>query len=363
MEEWGKRTLILRVNSEEPESEKIRIAAEVIRKGGLVAFPTETVYGLGADALNESAVKKIYLAKNRPMDNPIIVHVAEKSEVYKLAKKVPEIAEKLMNTFWPGPLTIVLEASEIVPKITSGGLKTVAIRMPKHKVALELIRLSETPIAAPSANLAGKPSPTSAEHVIRDLYGRIDVIIDAGSTAVGLESTVLDLTTDIPQILRPGGVTYEDLKRVLGKVEVHPSALAKKEVEVEEVKSPGMKHRHYAPNAEMLVVEGEIEAMVEKINELAKDFSNRGKKVGILATDETLNRYSGIWTLRSLGSRRNLDIVAKNLFKLLRELEDEKVDVIIAEGFPEEGMGLAIMNRLRKASNYNVVFAEKKFKN
>ncbi|MEM1957159.1 MAG: L-threonylcarbamoyladenylate synthase [Archaeoglobaceae archaeon] len=361
MEHREKRTLILRINSEKPEIEKIRIAAEVIRKGGLVAFPTETVYGLGADALNELAVKKIYLAKNRPFDNPTIVHVAERSEVYKLAKKVPEIAEELMNYFWPGPLTLVLEASEIVPRVTRGGLETVAIRMPRHKVALELIKQSRTPIAAPSANLAGRPSPTSAEHVIRDLHGKIDVILDAGSTVLGLESTVLDLTSEIPQILRPGSVSYEDLKRVIGKVEVHPAVLAKRELEFE-ARSPGMKHRHYAPNAEMVVVEGETEAMVEKVKEIAMNFSEQGKKVGILATDETLDRYPKKWVVKSLGTREDLGSVAKNLFKLLRELENE-VDVIIAEGFPEKGVGLAIMNRLRKASNYNVVVAEKSVKN
>lgn len=354
-EDWRKRTLILRINSEKPEEEKIRIAAETIRKGGLVAFPTETVYGLGADALNESAVRKIYLAKTRPFDNPTIVHVADKGDVYRLAKKVPELAKKLMDAFWPGPLTIVLEASEIVPEITRGGLETVAIRMPRHKVALELIKLSGTPIAAPSANLAGKPSPTSAEHVIKDLYGKIDIILDSGPTAVGVESTVLDLTCEIPHILRPGGVTYEELKRFISNVEVHPSVLAKNEVEHQKARSPGMKYRHYAPKAEMLLVEGDLEKAVKKIKTLAEEYSKLGYRVGILATDETLHEYSNIWLVKSLGSRRNLESVARNLFRLLRELDDENVDIIIAEGFPHNGIGLAITNRLRKAANYKIV--------
>lgn len=347
------RTLIIKVDSENPEREKIRIAADVIKKGGLVAFPTETVYGLGADALNEVAVKKIYLVKNRPLDNPTIVHIADKSEVYRLAENVPEIVEKLMNTFWPGPLTIVLKASDLVPRITTGGLETVAIRMPRHRVALELIKLSGTPIAAPSANLAGRPSPTTAEHVIRDLYGKIDVILDAGETMVGLESTVLDLSSEVPQILRPGAVTFEELKNVLGNVEIHPAATGM-EIEIKEVKSPGMKHRHYAPNTEMLLIEGDVKAVVEKINELAKSFIAQGKKVGILATDETLNRYSENLIVKSLGSREDLETVARNLFRALRELENE-VDVILAESFPEEGIGLAIMNRLRRASGRRIV--------
>jgi L-threonylcarbamoyladenylate synthase len=349
-----KETLILKVDYEKPDGEKINLAAEVIRRGGLVAFPTETVYGLGADALNPDAVREIYTVKMRPLDNPIIVHVASKNDVYRLAESIPERAEKLMDIFWPGPLTLVLKASRIVPRVITGGLDTVAIRMPKHKVALALIRASETPIAAPSANLAGKPSPTVAEHVIQDLYGRIDVIIDAGPTNIGVESTVLDLTCDPPQILRPGGATYEELRNVLGEVDIHPSALAKSDLHVERARSPGMKHKHYAPKAEMILVEGEFYLIVGKIRELAEQHTKAGRKVGVLATDESMSNYK-VGIVKSLGSRRDLSLAAKNLFKVLREFDEEGVDLIIAEGFPQEGLGLAIMNRLRRAANYNII--------
>ncbi|MEM1550576.1 MAG: L-threonylcarbamoyladenylate synthase [Candidatus Bathyarchaeia archaeon] len=349
-----KKTIILKVDRDNPDLEKIRLAADIIRKGGLVAFPTETVYGLGADALNPDAVKEIYIAKMRPLDNPIIIHITKKEDVYKLAVHVPERVENLIEVFWPGPLTLVLKASDIVPKVTTGGLDTVAIRMPKHKVALALIREAERPIAAPSANLAGKPSPTLAEHVIQDLYGRIDAIIDAGQTNIGIESTVLDLTCNPPQILRPGGVTYEDLRAVLGEVSIHPAAIAKGEIQVEHARSPGIKYRHYAPKAEMLVVEGELRSVIRKIKELAEHYNESGKKVGILATDESFEEYT-LGIVKSIGSRKNLSFVAKNLFKLLRELDEEGVDLIIAEGIPQENLGLAIMNRLRKAAGYNII--------
>jgi len=352
-----KNTIVLKIDSENPENEKIMLAANIIRSGGLVAFPTETVYGLGADALNPEAVRGIYLAKMRPPDNPLIVHIANKEDVYRLAEEIPEKAEILMSRFWPGPLTLVLKASNIVPKVTTGGLDTVAIRMPKHKVALALIKASETPIAAPSANLAGKPSPTIAEHVIQDLYGRIDLILDAGPTSIGVESTVLDLTHDPPQILRPGGVTYEDLKGALGEVIIHPAAIARSEVHVEHARSPGMKHKHYAPKAEMIVVEGEFNAVIKKIRELAEQYSREGKKVGILATDESLKKYE-LGIVKSMGSRRDLKSAARSLFKLLREFDNEGVNMIIAEGVPQRGLGLAIMNRLRRAAGYNIIRAE-----
>jgi L-threonylcarbamoyladenylate synthase len=352
-----KKTLILKVDCESPDEEKISLAAEVIRRGGLVAFPTETVYGLGADALNPDAVREIYAVKMRPLDNPIIVHVAGKNDVYRLAESIPEKAEKLMDIFWPGPLTLVLKASSIMPRVTTGGLDTVAVRMPKHKIALALIRASGTPIAAPSANLAGKPSPTLAEHVIQDLYGLIDVIIDAGPTNIGVESTVLDLTCDPPQILRPGGATYEELRKVLGEVGIHPAALAKSELHIEHARSPGMKHKHYAPKAEMILVEGEFNLIVEKIRELAKQYAEAGRKVGVLATDESISNYR-VGIVKSLGSRRDLSSAAKNLFKTLREFDDEGVDLIIAEGLPQEGLGLAVMNRLRRAAGYNIITCE-----
>lgn len=349
-----KKTIILKVDPENPEPEKIKLAASIIRGGGLVAFPTETVYGLGADALNPDAVREIYVAKMRPMDNPIIVHVASREEVYKLAVDIPKSFEKLVEAFWPGPLTLVLKASEVVPRVTTGGLDTIAIRMPRHKVALALIREAGRPIAAPSANLAGRPSPTLAEHVIQDLYGRIDAILDAGPTNIGVESTVLDLTCNPPQILRPGGVTYEDLRAVLGEVRIHPAAIARSEIHVEQARSPGMKYRHYAPKAQMIVVEGELSRVIIKVRELAEHYLRAGKKIGILATDESLKEYN-LGVVKSMGSRRDLSSVAKNLFRLLREFDEEGVDLIIAEGFPQEDLGLAIMNRLRKAAGYNII--------
>jgi L-threonylcarbamoyladenylate synthase len=351
-----KKTLVLKVDAQKPEIEKIRIAANLIKKGGLVAFPTETVYGLGADALNQKAVLALFKAKKRPLDNPPIVHVGDIESVYILVKGVSPKAEKLMRIFWPGPLTLIFERSEIVPEVTVAGLDTIAIRMPRHSVALALVRESGCPIAAPSANLAGKPSPTMAKHVLDDLDGRIDAVLDAGSTPIGVESTVLDMTVDPPQILRPGGTPYEELSKVLGVVELHPVAVAEKPVLVKKAHSPGMKHKHYAPNADLIVVEGEVSAITEKVKELATFYMQKGNRVGILATDETVGCYRAD-VVKSLGSRRDLMVIAKNLFRLLREFDLEGVDVIIAEGIPMQGLGLAVMNRLRKASGYSIVKA------
>jgi len=244
--------------------------------------------------------------------------------------------------------------SSIVPNVTVAGLDTVAIRMPKHKVALALIKQSNCPIAAPSANLAGKPSPTTAKHVYEDLSGRIDAILDGGPTSIGVESTVLDLSIDPPMVLRPGGTTFEALKQVLGTVQLHPFVKAEKELPLEKIKSPGMKHRHYAPKAEVILVEGTTSAVKTKIQELANMYALKDVKVGILATDETRKSYRAA-VVKSLGSRYNLAIIAQNLFRLLREVDDENVDVIIAEGIPSEGIGLAVMNRLRKASGYHII--------
>lgn len=349
-----KQTIVLKVNSENPEIEKIRTAARIIKKGGLVAFPTETVYGLGADALNPDAVLELFEAKKRPLDNPPIVHIADSNEVYKLAQEVPKKAELLMKAFWPGPLTLIFKHSNIVPDVTVAGLDTVAIRMPKHRVALALIKQSNRPIAAPSANLAGRPSPTSAKHVVEDLNGRIDAILDAGATNIGVESTVLDLSIDPPLILRPGGTSFEALKKVLNEVKLHPFVEAEQEIPLEKTRSPGMKHKHYAPKADVILVEGSVSAMTNKIKQLAECYKLKGAKVGILATDETLNSYKAD-VVRSLGSRFNLEVIAQNLFRLLREVDAQNVDLIIAEGVPSEGIGLAVMNRLRKASGYHII--------
>jgi L-threonylcarbamoyladenylate synthase len=352
-----KKTLLLKVNPQRPEKTKIRQAAEFIKKGGLVAFPTETVYGLGANALNPKAVLALFEAKKRPLDNPPIVHVENINDVYRLAERVPPKAELLMKRFWPGPLTLVLKRSTRVPDVTVAGLDTVAVRMPKNNVALALIRESQCPIAAPSANLAGKPSPTTAQHVLDDLNGRIDAILDGGPTRIGVESTVLDLSTDPPQVLRPGGVPFETLKRVLVDVRLHPFVAAEQETAITEARSPGMRHKHYAPKAQLILVEGSVPAVVGKIGELISSCKRSGKRVGVLATDETVAKYNAD-AVKSLGSRFNLEAVAQNLFRLLREFDAENVDVIIAESVPAEGLGLAVMNRLRKASGYNIVKTE-----
>lgn len=351
-----KKTLILRVDPQKPETRIIRRAADIIKRGGLVAFPTETVYGLGADAQNPEAVLSLFKAKKRPLDNPPIIHVGNAEEVRQLVQEVRPKVGKLMRALWPGPLTLIFKRSEIVPDVTVCGLDTIAIRMPRHNVALALIRESRCSIAAPSANLAGKPSPTTAKHVLDDLDGRIDAVLDAGPTDIGVESTVLDMTVDPPQILRPGGTPYEALKKIYGNVTLHSVAVADKELRVDEARSPGVKHRHYAPDAEIILVEGRLPAVMSRVKELAESYMRKGVKVGILATDETVSHYKA-HVVRSLGSRRDLATVAKNLFKLLRDFDSERVHVIIAEGIPLEGLGLAVANRLRKASGYRIVKA------
>lgn len=339
------KTKIIKINPKNPKISKIKIAAKILRKGGLVAFPTETVYGLGANALNPQGVKKIFEAKGRPKDNPLIVHIAEKEEVHRLTKEIPKEAEKLMDKFWPGPLTLVLKKAKIVPTVTTGGIDTVAIRMPAYKIALALIKEAKIPVAAPSANSFGRPSPTSAEHVIQDLYGKIDAIIDGGETKIGVESTVLDLTTDPPTLLRPGGITLEELKEILGKVEIHPTVKGKKVKEIV-AKSPGMKYRHYAPNASVIVVEGKYERVKEKIQELVNKYRKRGKRVGVMVVSK--NHSYKADAIKFMGS--NFTAIARNLFKTFREFDKEKIDVIIAEGVDDRGLGLAVMNRLRKAA-------------
>ena len=259
-----------------------------------------------------------------------------------------------MREFWPGPLTLVLKRSNIVPDMTVAGLDTLAVRMPDNKVALALISESGKPIAAPSANLAGKPSPTAAEHVLNDLAGRIDTLLDAGPTSVGVESTVINMTTDPPQILRPGGISPEKLGDVLGRVNLHPVAVAERRVRIVKACSPGMKHKHYAPDAEVVVVEGKFDAVIRKVQELANSYMEKGRRVGILATDESKPAYDAN-VVKSLGCREKLAEVAKNLFRLLREFDEEKVDIIIAEGISPKGLGLAVMNRLRKAAGFNII--------
>lgn len=342
------KTKIIKIDANNPDLSKIKVTARIIRKGGLVGFPTETVYGLGANALNAKAILKIFKAKNRPQDNPLIVHIADRKEIYRLAESVSKKVEKLINKFWPGPLTLLLKKSKIVPYAVTGGLDTVAIRMPAHPTALSLIKLSETPIAAPSANFAGRPSPTTAKHVLEDLEGRIDAVIDGGKTKIGVESTVLDMTGKYPTILRPGGVTAEELKKVLGVVRVHKLAKAEMKIENAVTLSPGMKYRHYAPKTKMILFEGKKKEIVKKIREFIEKHQDR--KIGVLTI--TGSEYKAE-IVKFLG--KDLNSVANHLFSALRELDDQNLDLIISEGCTTRGIGLAIMNRLRKASGYNIM--------
>lgn len=342
-------TEIVNVNKERPEKDKIKRAAEIIKNGGLVAFPTETVYGLGGNALDENAAKKIYAAKGRPQDNPLIVHICSASQLDTLVKEIPARARVLMDKFWPGPLTIIFLKNDIIPFGTTGGLDTVAIRMPAHPVALELIKWAGVPIAAPSANISGRPSPALAGDVAEDLSGRIDMILDGGAASVGVESTVLDLSEQVPMILRPGGVTREELQELLGRVDLDPGLAPG-----EKPRSPGQKYRHYAPKAQMTVVDGLMDNQVETIEELAERMENDGFKVGIMATAQTRHQYTRGHII-SVGDRTAPLTISSNLFTILRKFDRLEVDKILAEGISQDGIGLAVMNRLYKAAGYNVL--------
>lgn len=327
-------------------------AANVIKSGGLVAFPTETVYGLGADACNPEAAKKIYEAKGRPSDNPLIVHIAEFKDLAYIAKEVPKKASLLAKAFWPGPLTMIIHKNNNVPYETTGGLDTVAVRMPDHFVARRLIQMSGCLIAAPSANASGRPSPTLAEHVAEDLGGKIPIILDGGEVGIGLESTIIDLTEEIPLILRPGYITKAMLERIIGEVKTDPGILAAGDGV--RPKAPGMKYRHYAPRASLTVVNGNKEAVIRKINELTDKMRAKGKKVGVIGTDETAKAYRGDMVL-SLGAREDEDVIARRLYRILREFDEREADVIYSESFETQGIGQAIMNRLLKAAGHQVL--------
>ncbi|HOV27647.1 MAG TPA: L-threonylcarbamoyladenylate synthase [Pseudobacteroides sp.] len=347
------KTIIKTIDKNNIDIESISIAADILRSGGLVAFPTETVYGLGANALNEKAVSGIFAAKGRPSDNPLIVHVSNIDMVKDLVNNIPELALKLMEMFWPGPLTLIMEKSSRVPEIITAGLSTVAVRMPSHPIALKIIEESKVPVAAPSANISGKPSPTEAKHVIEDLMGKVELIIDGGSSQIGLESTVLDLTVSPPMILRPGGITKEQLEEVIGKVNIDRSILLDRQADLKP-KAPGMKYTHYSPDADVIIIEGNVEACVEKIKELVTDYEEKGISVGILATEQTKEKYTrGV--VMSLGDREKPDIIASNLFKGLRYLDNKGVKVILAEAVENAGVGLAVMNRMKKAAGYNII--------
>ena len=335
------------------EKQNMLEAGEILKRGGLVAFPTETVYGLGGDALNPESSQKIYAAKGRPSDNPLIVHVCRLEDVYPIVRNVSEKAEKAAKTFWPGPLTMICEKSDQVPYESTGGLNTVAIRMTNHPVALQLIEVGGRYIAAPSANVSGKPSPTLAKYVKEDLDGKIEMILDGGSTEIGLESTIVDMTTEPPVILRPGFITQEMLEKVIGEVRIDQAIVEADSKLIP--KAPGMKYKHYAPKGELTIIDGEIQKVVQTINCLSNDATANGKKVGVIATDETKSNYIAS-SIKSVGSRLDENSIARLLYQLLREFDDEEIEVIYSESFSATGRGQAIMNRLLKAAGHKVMF-------
>lgn len=337
------QTKILKINPKNPKSSQIRQAAKIIRSGKLVAFPTETVYGIGANALDPYAVKRIFVAKGRPSDNPLIVHISDIADLGILVDHIPESSFDVIDKFWPGPLTIVFKKSKIVPKIVTGGLDTVAIRMPKNKIANMLIAKSGTPIAAPSANIAGKPSPTTAKHVINDLSGRISMVLDGGPTKIGIESTVIDLSRNTPMLLRPGGITLEQLQKVLGKIAIHPIIYGKKTKSAH--RSPGMKYRHYSPRAKIILIQGTKSRVNKKISQLVQYYKNQGLRVGILSTEKNSTKSD---MTNFIGNNPNR--IASNLFKSFREFDDRKIDIVLAQEISQKGIGFGIMNRLGKAA-------------
>ncbi len=345
---------IIRKLTDSPEDEDIyQQAAQIICRGGLVAFPTETVYGLGADGMSEDAARKIYAAKGRPTDNPLILHIADRKDLERITDKVTEDADKLMTCFWPGPLTLIFEKRKEIPYGITGGLETVAVRMPSHPAIRELIRRSGTAIAAPSANTSGRPSPTMAEHVWEDMAGRIDMLIDGGSVGIGLESTIVDMTVDPPMLLRPGYITVPMLKRVIGRLQIDPSLMEEAAPGVKP-KAPGMKYRHYAPRAELTIVEGELDKAAEEIERLAEEKRRQGYRTGIIATEETRKFYHG-GDVRIIGTRQDEETIARHLFAVLREFDELGTQYIFSEAFSQQDLGQAIMNRLLKAAGHKVV--------
>lgn len=327
----------------------LETAAAFIKAGGTVVFPTETVYGLGGDAFNPLAIKKIFEAKGRPDDNPLIVHIASLDAVGSLVAAIPEKAERLMKAFWPGPLTIVMEKAVTIPAVVTGGLNTVGVRFPDHPIAQAFIKMAGCPIAAPSANRSGRPSPTQGKHVLEDLDGRVDAIILSSDTELGLESTVIDMTVEPPMVLRPGDVTLAELREVLGQVAV--STNVTQNVMPEKIASPGMKYTHYSPKGDLVVVKGTSEEICEKITRALSHYKGNPMTIGVLASDETMGCYrEGL--IISLGSRNDPREMSKNLFSRLRTFDELGVEKIYAEDIPLDNETLALINRLYKAAGY-----------
>ncbi|MDR7856961.1 L-threonylcarbamoyladenylate synthase [Tissierella sp.] len=349
-------TRILKIDKENIDISLMKEAASIIKNSGIVAFPTETVYGLGANGLDENGVKKIFAAKGRPEDNPLILHVYSIDQVRELVEYIPDIAKRCMEEFWPGPLTILLKKSNKVLDITTAGLDTVGVRMPENNIALDLIKLSNVPIAAPSANTSGRPSPTSAKHVVEDLWGKVDMIIDGGDTGIGLESTVLDLSSDLPMILRPGGVTEESLRKIIPNISIDSSIIKSDDNIIP--KSPGQKYRHYAPKSDMVLFSGDLAGITQGIIAYAKEYKIQGKTVGIMCTDETkkyYEEYAKETVNISMGSREDINTIAHNLFNTIRLFDEANVDIILAEGVELSHIGIAIMNRMMKAASGKII--------
>ncbi len=341
------------MNIDAPDEGIIREAGEIIKDGGLVAFPTETVYGLGGDALSKDSSEKIYEAKGRPSDNPLIVHICEISALDDIVREIPEDAARLSERFWPGPLTMIFKKKGIVPDETTGGLDTVAVRMPDNRIALELIRASGGYIAAPSANRSGRPSPTCAQRVKEDLDGYIDMILDGGGSDIGLESTIVDMTSGVPMILRPGYISCDMVKEALGRAEYDP-AVFRKPSENLRPKAPGMKYRHYAPKGRLMVVKGTEDAVIGHINSACEAFRKEGKRTAVIACAETVMKYRADKVITA-GVREDEGSIARGLYESLRECDDSDIDVIFSEEFSTPRLGDAIMNRLLKAAGYEVV--------
>ncbi len=347
------QTKLWLLNKEKNLDEQLKEAAELIKKGELVAFPTETVYGLGADGLNSDACRGIFAAKGRPADNPLILHIAKLEEIYPLSTNLSASAKRMMEVFWPGPLTMIVNKSELIPQVVTAGLETVAIRFPSNPVANRLIALSGCPIAAPSANKSGKPSPTTAGDVLADMEGVIAGVIDGGTCDIGVESTIVDTTVPVPTILRPGGITREMLEDALGAVEIDPGLIKKGQIP----KAPGMKYRHYAPQAEMYLIEGpEASQQIKNFVELAV---GKGLHIGVLADKKTISLLPADDRIISHNWGSTKAELAEKLYIYLRRFDREKVDLIVGEGTTEADLGLAIMNRMRKSAGHNILWAEK----
>lgn len=347
------KTMVYKVDGEHISEELLKEVGDILKMGGLVAFPTETVYGIGANALEETASRKIYAAKGRPTDNPLIIHIARLLDLPYIVDEIPNKAQILAETFWPGPLTMVMKKSEKVPDEITGGMDTVAIRMPKHPIALKIIEAGGGYIAAPSANTSGRPSPTLASHVVSDLSGKIDIIIDGGPVQIGLESTIVDMTGKIPIILRPGYISQEMLERVIGPVKMDKALM---EMGSEVIpRAPGMKYKHYAPAGELIIIEGTRSKVIEYINQMVRMKEQAGNTVGVITTDESIDWYN-CCHVKSIGSRSHEETIAHQLYATLREFDEQQIDFIFTESFHTPKMGQAIMNRLLKAAGHQVVY-------